>query len=162
MFRTFIRYIRNQPKVVRNQFALAFSTVFTGLVVMIWLFTNTHAENGSELAAKASENNENGIFSSLFKQIGAQFASVQGGLEELKDELATSTASQEPDPRELILSPENKEMVQAEQAGRSEATSGTASAQSDMPAPTASTQYQEVQIVTTSSASTGSTSTLPR
>ncbi|HMO82951.1 MAG TPA: hypothetical protein PKA42_02175, partial [Candidatus Paceibacterota bacterium] len=70
----FFKYLRRQPKNVRDNYALLFSGIFVLLVVSFWLpaqFGDKEVEN----VAEATENKEQ-PFGTLLKGIKDQFASA--------------------------------------------------------------------------------------
>ncbi len=157
MFKSALRYIRQKPKAVRNQYALALSSLFTAVVFFIWLASGTSSLDKTSSSLKATEVST--PFSNLIKQAKEQFASSKVAL--TKAEQATSSSTASTTSGEMILSPETLEGV--EQTNWSTSTATTTnfgfSANSKATTSTSTFQYIEVQIATTSSQATPTTTT---
>ena len=105
MLKSVLRYIRQKPKVIRNQYALALASVFTAGVVFIWLASGGFGLDGTGSSQQASEGNT--PFSNLIKQAKDQFASSKEALTKAEQVASTTkivTASSTAG--EMILSAE--------------------------------------------------------
>lgn len=87
MLRSLFLFIRQKPKGVRNQIALAISSVFTGLVALVWLLGQVGQTGpvvtGEDLVTVPEHQMP---FSGLFDQLKSQIASV-------KEAMSTTTAT---------------------------------------------------------------------
>ena len=90
MLRSLFLYVRQKPKAVRNQIALAISSVFTGLVALVWLVGQVDRPEPSSLADTAVGAPEyEKPFAGLFDQVKQQLAAVRESVS-----AATSTAAE--------------------------------------------------------------------
>jgi recombination DNA repair RAD52 pathway protein len=159
MLKSALRYIRQKPKAVRNQYALALSSLFTAIVAFFWLASGSSSLDKAGSTLKAPEGNT--PFSNLIKQAKDQFASSKAAL--TKAEQATSspaTTTVNSNSEEMILSAETLEGV--DQTDRSTTTTVSASTTNnnsfsfsgnDTATSAPVMQYIEVQIATSSNAS---------
>ena len=158
MLKSVLRYIRQKPKVVRNQYALALAAVFTVGVIFVWLVSGGSALDGTGSPQKASEGNT--PFSNLIKQAKDQFAFSKAAFP--KAEQATSSVnviSSSSASGEMILSVETLEGIDEGTWSASTSASSTTNygyATENEATTTSSMQYIEVQIVTTTTAPTTS------
>ena len=87
MLRSLFLYIRQKPKGVRNQIALAISSVFTGMVALVWLLGQVDqigsVTKGEDFVTVPEHQMP---FSGLFDQLKNQVASV-------KEAMSTTTAT---------------------------------------------------------------------
>lgn len=157
MLKKALRHIRQKPKAVRNQYALVLSATFTAVVFLIWLVSGTSSLNRPDSTIKVVEGNT--PFSNLIKQAKDQFASSKAAL--TKAEQATSSAdttSSSSIAGEMILSSETLEGIDEGSWSASTSASSTnyGFATGNKAKATSSLQYIEVQIITTTTASTTS------
>ena len=111
MLKSVLRYIRQKPKVVRNQYALALASVFTAGVVFIWLVSGGSALDGTGSPQQASEGNT--PFSNLIKQAKDQFASSKEALTKAEQVASTTKiATASSTPGEMILSAETLDGIE--------------------------------------------------
>jgi len=152
----FFRYIRKQPKPVRERYAFSFASVFTGFVALVW-FTNSSALDfsRSEIVQKEESSTP---FSTIIKQSKEQFASLRnafsdGGVEEGSNvgeiENTNGGVVTADDPTKIILSKEDLDVMREQEKKPDLNTrNSTTTSSSTKPA------YREVQLVTVSSSST--------
>lgn len=156
MLKSALRYIRQKPKAVRNQYALALSSLFTAMVVFVWLASGGSGLQQAGSSLKASEGST--PFSNLIKQAKDQFASSKAAL--TKAEQATSstdTSTTTSTSGEMILSAETLEGID-QASWATSTTASTTSTNFGFSEPSSATssatiEYIEVQIATTTSAS---------
>lgn len=140
----FFKYIRRQPKNVRDQYALLFSGVFVLLVVALWLPTHW-GDTETEVAVEVTDQKEM-PFKTLFKSIKDQFASVMtsvnNDLETVDQEQVETTNVYQGSAKDFVLSEEEitalKQKIEEVGADISSSESGS---------------FQEVLIATTSATS---------
>lgn len=153
MLKKALRYIRQKPKAVRNQYALALSVAFTALVVFVWLVSGTSSLDKSGKATTEGST----PFSNLIKQAKDQFASSKEALTKAEQAtLVASTTSSSSTSGEMILSAETLDGIEPSNwsASTSASTTNFGFPGSNEPTSTKPVQYIEVQIVTTTTAST--------
>lgn len=150
MIKRALRHIRQKPKAVRDQYALAIASIFTAIVIMVWLATGVADTRTDDSTVQAG----NTPFSNLIKQAKDQFVASKASLVETQkaanasstDDLSTSTSA-----GDMILSPETLE-------GFSQSSTSTSTKDQSGKAVQVSTttilQYIEVQIATTTSSGT--------
>ena len=158
MLKKALRYIRQKPKEVRNQYALALAATFTALVVFVWLISGSSSLDRSNATLKAAEGNT--PFSNLIKQAKDQFASSKAAI--TKAEEASSSASTTPgglNSKDMILSAETLEGINDDNWSSTTSASSTTNYgfyTGKEATTTNPMQYIEVQIVTTTTAATSS------
>lgn len=156
MLKSALRYIRQKPKAVRNQYALVLASVFTAMIVFVWLASGGSGLQEASTTLKASEGNT--PFSNLIKQAKDQFASSKSALTEAEQATSsTATTTTNSTSGEMILSAETLEGIDQTNWSAS-TTSSTSSINfgfsvAGEASSTTLVQYIEVQIATTSRAS---------
>lgn len=145
MIKKLLRYVRQQPKPVRNRYALVLSSTFTAFVALIYLISGS---SQGEQAASVAQTESNLPFSTFINQAKDQWNTVRGQINSTTTNPDTETQSgqgedMESDPRVMTLSEET-----IEEAGSSERF--TSGAYSTNTVETKETNYVEVQIATTS------------
>lgn len=147
MFIKFLRYIRSQPKIVRDQYALAISATFTGLVALVWFFNNFWMQSG-EVSSLNNKPQENSVpFASLVTEVKGRWQEMKEAMSNLKAS-SSQTASvikiNASNSRNINLSEEEIKVLNEKKNANNtnwQATTGTSS----------EPIYQEVQIVIVSS-----------
>ena len=160
MLKSVLRYIRQKPKVVRNQYALVLASVFTVGVVFVWLVSGGFVLDGTGLPQKASEGNT--PFSNLIKQAKDQFASSKEALTKAEQVASTTqTATASSTLGEMILSAETLKGV--DQTSWSTSTTVSTSFSNfgfsnvEKATSTPAIEYIEVRIATTTRATSTAT-----
>lgn len=149
MIRSTLRYIRQKPKAVRNQYALALASGFTAVVAVVWFMAQVPApgiEVNDEAVVETGESSR--PFANLFKQAREQWAAVRGSV-------GTSTAPEvaKPEgPGTMTLTPET--LADAVEVEGDWTASATVTASATPP-------YREIQIMTAPRATATATSTTP-
>lgn len=148
----FLRYIKRQPKIVRDQYAIAISAVFTGIVALVWFFNSVWMQDGGNLQLNNVAKENNVPFASLVNQLKEQWQGLTNSLPKNNADLSQTAAvagSQASEttanPQKIILTTEEVTAINEQQKTAS-STAWQASTSVD-----AKSNYQEVQIVTTSS-----------
>lgn len=160
MFIRFLRHVRQQPKTVRDQYALAISTVFTSVVALIWFFNNfwmqggENPKNNDNLATESSA-----PFASVLKQAKEQWQGVKNTITNNASSSTQTAAAidsvkvnSSTDPRNIKLSDEDASIISEQQKNASNTNWRISSSSVGEPV------YQEVQIVTVSSTKATTTS----
>ena len=153
MLKSVLRYIRQKPKAIRNQYALALASVFTAGVVLIWLASGGPGLGEAGSPQQAAEGNT--PFSNLIKQAKDQFASSKEALTKAEQVASTTPATTA---GEMILSSETLEGIDETVWSTSTVVSATStnfgfSSGSKITA-TSVIEYIEVRIATTTKATT--------
>jgi hypothetical protein len=154
MLRSILLYMQRQPKAVRNQYAFAVSGLFTGIIALIWVFTQASVPAASSLATDANTDTERTPFSTLIEQSKKQFAAARSAFQD--QDIGTSTESESVETpvnaSTLILSDETITDAAEAEAEDPYITAATTSAGQVVRITTATTSsaYREVQIATTS------------
>ncbi len=137
------KHIRSQPKAKRESYALIVASAFTSLVAIVWAFSLPEKMG---TIADGAESDSPAPFSSLFKEVGEQFAAAKAGFNPKKDEGTTDAdASNAAATSSIILTPE--EVENAKKALESNATDTESVASTSVPVPvligttTATTTY---------------------
>jgi hypothetical protein len=156
MFKSTLRYIRQKPKAVRNQYALVMASAFTAIIAFVWLVSGTSSLDKSGSSLKASEGNT--PFSNLIKQAKDQFASSKAALTKAEQaSSSTATTATSSTSGEMILSAETLEGIDQTSWATSTAVSASSTnfgfTGANKATSTPVIQYIEVQIATTTSAS---------
>ena len=149
----FIYDLQNKPKHVRNSYALAFASTFTGIVALIW-FMNT-ASQGFLTSAELKINEGDTPFSNLLKQSKEQLANITGSIKEEKNE---SEKQENENPLNIALSEEDLEIAKQNQPDPTQVYISTSTTQNSNNSLFGNTEraYREVMVATTSSSSTSS------
>jgi len=72
------KYIRRQPKNIRNRYALTFSSVFVLLIIALWLPAQFSGDETKKVAEVTEQ--ENLPFATLLKSIKDQFATARDSI----------------------------------------------------------------------------------
>ena len=148
----FIYDLQNKPKHVRNSYALAFASTFTGIVALVW-FMNT-ASQGFLTSAELKINEGDTPFSNLLKQSKEQLANITGSIKEEKNE---SEKQENENPLNIALSEEDLEIAKQNQPDPTQVYISTSTTQnSNSLFGNTERVYREVMVATTSSSSTSS------
>lgn len=154
MFIKFLRYIRSQPKIVRDQYALAISAAFTGLVALVWFFNNFWMQ-GSEVSHLNTKPQENSApFASLVTEVKDRWQEMKETMSSLKassSQTASVIETSTSNSQDINLSDEEIKVLNEKKNANNtnwQATTGTNTE------PT----YQEAQIVIVSSTKATTTS----
>jgi hypothetical protein len=121
----FFQYIRRQPKGVRDSYAMGFASVFTLLVLMVWVTAKPNNENILGVATEATSTSP---FATLIKESKEMFAEAKNSVSETMQ-------------NEMVLSAEDLEIAK-QNLEFSTSTNSASKAVKSM--------YTEVQIGTTS------------
>lgn len=150
----FLYNLQKKPKHVRNNYALALASTFTGMVALFW-FVGTASQvslSGSEVAS----NEERSPFSNLIKQSKEQLANVSGYLN--KDEVKETEMSKENiNPLNITLNQEDIDIAKQNEPDPNQVYISTTTLKNDSSLFDNKRTYREVMIATTSSSSTVNT-----
>ncbi len=149
MIRSTLRYIRQKPKAVRNQCALALASLFTALVAVVWFMaqvptSGTEVNNGPLVET----GDYSRPFANLFKQAKEQWAAAGGAVSTSTALEATKLESS----GTMTITPETMaDLVETEGDWTASATVVVSTTSS----------YREIQIMTAPRATTTASSTTP-
>lgn len=147
----FIRELQRKPRHVKNNFAFAFASVFTGVVAMVWFYGVVN--QNTTLSSETIMNEQTAPFSNLFKQSKEQLANISNSLKlEKGTEVSEDSPEIESNPMNITLSQEEIEKAKQNQPNEGQVyiASSTINNENSLfkdPKPT----YREIQIATTSS-----------
>lgn len=151
----FFRNLQRKPKNVRNHYAFALASTFTGVVALVWFVSTASQISQSSNGEMASNDNGESPFSNLIKQSKEQLANLKGsaddsGTEKKETEQSVDGIATNTNPMNITLSEEEISNLRANQASSSLHYNyiSTTTINSNQPI------YQEVMIATTSSSST--------
>lgn len=100
------KHIRQQPKNVRENYALGVASIFTTLVVFVWIMSQPKVGALGEVSSKVSETAA--PFATLIKESKEQLAQLRGAaVTATSTEQASSTPEIVPGADALILTPED-------------------------------------------------------
>ena len=102
MLLRFIRYVRHQPRAVRNQYALAISASFTLVIASLWVITGLKAGTGDATAAAGAPATP---FATLWRDIKEQSAAAWSAVVPKDNPLAISSSSEEILPAGMVANP---------------------------------------------------------
>ncbi len=113
----FVRYVRSQPKAVRNQYAFGLSATFTLCVALVWVVTGMNLR--SSTLPEVSSDTAPTPFSSLWRQIKEQSATAwsavaKTGAQATSTDISTAVGAGDAvvaNPQDLVLTTETIEGV---------------------------------------------------
>lgn len=82
MIRILIKYLRRQPKAIRDNIALGMAGVFTAVVAVFLFYTAPNGFFASVEGGKVTDEESSSVFSHFFSDIGSQFSSVKEAVTE--------------------------------------------------------------------------------
>ncbi len=149
----FFRNLQRKPKNVRQNYALAFSVAFTGVVASVWLMgmvTQSSFSGGKVVEAGEAST----PFSNLFKQSKEQLANLKDSMKQQQTDVSTGSTTEEIDatntnPMNITLSQEDIVSANGQQASSSYNYISTSTNSFE-----SKPSSREVMIATTSSSST--------
>jgi len=151
----FFRNLQRKPKNVRNRYAFALASTFTGVVALVWFVSTASQISQSNNGEMASNDNGESPFSNLIKQSKEQLANLKGsaddsGTKKIETEQSVDGVATNTNPMNITLSEEEIANLRANQASPSSDYNyiSTTTMNSNQPI------YQEIMIATTSSSST--------
>ncbi|MCA9354468.1 MAG: hypothetical protein KC877_03040 [Candidatus Kaiserbacteria bacterium] len=147
MIKSFLRYLRRQPKSARDNIALGFAGLFTAAIFMIWL-ANAPARSAA-IAERMNGGDDGPGFGNLFSQIGDQ---VSGAKEAVKE---TVESSDESEPESDFVYYQRNGAAAAPTVPSSTSTSTATTSTSTIPG--AQTEERVVRLVTTTPTTSTST-----
>lgn len=122
MLLRFIRYVRHQPRAVRNQYALAISATFTLIIACVWVITGLNA--GTRDATAGAEEPSSAPFATLWRDIKEQSAAAWSAVAPKGGATTTASSSLDgtlppgmvADPSDLVLTTETVEAAREKNA----------------------------------------------
>lgn len=122
MLLRFIRYVRHQPRAVRNQYALGISATFTFIIACLWVITGLNA--GLSGATVVAEEPSTAPFATLWRDIKEQSAAAWSAVAPKGGATTTASSSLDgtlppgmvADPSDLVLTTETVEAAREKNA----------------------------------------------
>lgn len=150
----FLYDLQNKPKHIRNGYALALASTFTGIVALVW-FVGT-ASQGFLTSAELKISEGDTPFSNLIKQSKEQLANISGSTNKEEDKSEAQTGE---NPLNIALSEEDLEIAKQNQPDPTQVYISTSTIQNNNNSLFGNSErvYREVMVATTSSSSASST-----